>query len=204
MLKSFSMPSQDTKNPGFWSFSFAGDSAAVNAMADAPGLLGLSQNGVAAVTEQGSEALSTSNDTVGSARYQDMLNAQGGGRRLAVQKTGDPPYYAFSLDRIDQPYFPLDDRYNFDETGKNVRLYVLSGGIDLKHPEFGGRAYKGYDFVTPFGSADSSIECSPGDLMYDWHTRVCATAFINAYAVAAMPCSASVETAPAFVAWSLH
>jgi serine protease len=41
------------------------------------------------------------------------------------------------------PY--TDQKYHYKYTGKDVTVYVLDSGIDLQHPEFGGRASCGWD-----------------------------------------------------------
>jgi subtilisin family serine protease len=49
------------------------------------------------------------------------------------------------LDRIDQVDLPLDDVYNYKNTGKNVTVYILDTGIKLDHIDFQGRATCGLD-----------------------------------------------------------
>jgi serine protease len=44
---------------------------------------------------------------------------------------------------LSAPY--ADRKYNYKYTGKDVTVYVLDSGIDLQHPEFGGRASCGWD-----------------------------------------------------------
>ncbi|MEU2610714.1 S8 family serine peptidase [Micromonospora sp. NPDC007271] len=63
-------------------------------------------------------------------------------RATGTQTT--PPW---GLDRIDQTTARTDGRYNYPTTGAGVAVYVLDTGIDVAHPDFGGRAANGYDFV---------------------------------------------------------
>ena len=63
-------------------------------------------------------------------------------RVAAVQ--ADPPW---GLDRIDQETLPLDESFNYANTGAGVRTYVVDTGIRFGHSEFGGRAVSGYDAV---------------------------------------------------------
>jgi len=53
----------------------------------------------------------------------------------------------WGLDRIDQPFLPLDDTYNWADTntGAGVDVYIVDTGILLTHVDFGGRASCGYD-----------------------------------------------------------
>uniref|UniRef100_UPI003467EDD9 Extracellular serine proteinase n=1 Tax=Thermus sp. (strain Rt41A) TaxID=32063 RepID=UPI003467EDD9 len=59
----------------------------------------------------------------------------------------------WGLDRIDQRTLPLDGRYTYTATGAGVHAYVVDTGILLSHQEFTGRIGKGYDAITPGGSA---------------------------------------------------
>ncbi len=54
---------------------------------------------------------------------------------------------SWGLDRIDQGSLPLDKSYSYDNDGSGVDVYVIDTGIDFGHPDFGGRARSGYDFV---------------------------------------------------------
>jgi subtilisin family serine protease len=44
------------------------------------------------------------------------------------------------LDRIDQRDLPLNTTYNYNNTGADVRAYIIDTGIRTTHNEFGGRA----------------------------------------------------------------
>jgi subtilisin family serine protease len=53
----------------------------------------------------------------------------------------------WGLDRIDQLDLPLSGYYNYGGTGQGVTAYVVDSGIQTSHPEFGGRASVGADFI---------------------------------------------------------
>lgn len=59
-----------------------------------------------------------------------------------VQK--DPTW---GLDRTDQHALPLDQRYEYDQTGTGVKAYIVDTGIRITHEQYEGRAVYGYDFV---------------------------------------------------------
>ena len=67
----------------------------------------------------------------------------------------NPP--SWGLERIDQRALPLVSAYAYNRTGAGVRVYIIDSGIWYTHSEFGGRAVKGEDEITPGGSA---LDCA--------------------------------------------
>ncbi|MCA1655079.1 MAG: S8 family peptidase [Pseudonocardiaceae bacterium] len=63
----------------------------------------------------------------------------------------NPP--SWGLDRIDQRDLPLNNNYSYATTASNVHAYILDTGMDLDHPDYGGRASSGYDAIDG-GNAD--------------------------------------------------
>ena len=59
----------------------------------------------------------------------------------------------WGIDRIDQRSLPLSGTYTYTATGSGVTAYIIDTGIRFTHTQFGGRAVKGVDEVTPGGSA---------------------------------------------------
>jgi subtilisin family serine protease len=54
---------------------------------------------------------------------------------------------SWGLDRIDQRFLPLDNSYSPPNEGAGVTVYIIDTGMEITHPEFGGRASNGADFI---------------------------------------------------------
>ncbi|WP_428965021.1 S8 family peptidase [Micromonospora fluostatini] len=69
-------------------------------------------------------------------------------RTVAVFAPGtqvNPP--SWGLDRIDQRYLPLDNRYSYPNTAPTVHVYVVDTGVRATHTDFTGRVTGGIDLV---------------------------------------------------------
>ncbi len=53
----------------------------------------------------------------------------------------------WGLDRVDQRDLPLNNAYNYNQTGQGVNAYVIDTGIRASHQEFAGRIGNGFTSV---------------------------------------------------------
>jgi len=54
----------------------------------------------------------------------------------------------WGLDRVDQPYRPLNGLYRYTSTGSGVTAYIIDTGIYTAHSDFGGRASGGFTAIS--------------------------------------------------------
>ncbi len=54
---------------------------------------------------------------------------------------------SWGIDRIDQRNLPLNGSYLPPTEGAGVHAYIIDSGVDIAHPEFGGRASNGFDAI---------------------------------------------------------
>lgn len=75
-----------------------------------------------------------------------LVMASGG---TATAQTQANP--GWGLDRIDQATLPLNNSFSTTSDGTGVNVYVIDGGLDITHPDFGGRASIVWDKFDPTG-----------------------------------------------------
>ena len=93
-------------------------------------------------------------------------------------------YPTWGLDRIDQREHLLDRAYAYTATGSGVTAYIIDSGIYYNHPEFGGRASLGYDFVLEDNPDNTDPNQEPGEDCWGHGTHVAGTVGGSAYGVA--------------------
>jgi len=65
----------------------------------------------------------------------------------------------WGLDRTDQQDLPLDNSYTYTPNGTGVHVYSIDTGVQYTHPDFGGRAVFGADFVSSDNNNDG-VDCN--------------------------------------------
>jgi subtilisin family serine protease len=93
-------------------------------------------------------------------------------------------YPTWGLDRIDQREPLLDRAYAYTTTGAGVTAYIIDSGIFYDHPEFGGRASLGYDFVLEDDPDNTDPGQGPGEDCSGHGTHVAGTVCGSTYGVA--------------------
>ncbi len=63
----------------------------------------------------------------------------------------------WGLDRIDQRDLPLNNTYNYNQTGQTVHAYIIDTGMRATHQQFTGRVGNGADFV---GDGQGTNDCN--------------------------------------------
>ena len=63
----------------------------------------------------------------------------------------------WGIDRIDQRDLPLNNTYNYNQTGQGVHAYIIDTGVRGTHQEFTGRMGAGADFV---GDGNGTNDCN--------------------------------------------
>jgi len=70
----------------------------------------------------------------------------------------------WGLDRVDQPLLPLDNRFQYpDSGGQDVTVYVVDTGLRSTHSDFAGRVSPGQNFVSTGGFLFGGGSIDPAD-----------------------------------------
>src|SRR5262245_26178682 len=78
-------------------------------------------------------------------------------RDQAVHAFASQTPATWGLDRIDQRDLPLNNTYNYNQTGQGVNAYIIDTGIRATHQQFTGRVSNGADFV---GDGNGTNDCN--------------------------------------------
>ena len=74
-----------------------------------------------------------------------------------VHTVGTQTPATWGIDRIDQRDLPLNNTYNYNQTGQGVNAYIIDTGIRATHQQFTGRVGNGADFV---GDGNGTNDCN--------------------------------------------
>ena len=120
--------------------------------------------------------VSVERDTVITANADDEREPLDGSQ-WAIQSTEESSAKAFTtawgLDRTDQRNLPLDSDYSPPADGSDTHIYVVDSGVDLSHPDFGGRTG-----LSAYAVGGTALDC------YGHGTHVAGTAASNTYGMA--------------------
>lgn len=79
--------------------------------------------------------------------------------QIAYAITTQTPTPSWGLDRVDQQNLPLNSSYTYSQDGTGVHAYSIDTGIEYTHPDFGGRAVFGGDFVSADNN-NNGLDCN--------------------------------------------
>ena len=114
-------------------------------------------------------------------------------QEIVMNKYGSAPWH---LDRIAKRNLPLDGRWEYGKTGLchmddnlEIDTYVVDTGIDVDHPEFGGRALWGENFADDVDTDCNNHGTHVAGLIGSRSFGVCVDAKL--YAVKVLDCRGS-------------
>jgi subtilisin family serine protease len=67
---------------------------------------------------------------------------------VTISGSGIETPATWGIDRIDQTTLPVDNTYNYSQSGAGVTAYIVDTGILPSHSEFAGRVRSGYTAIT--------------------------------------------------------
>ncbi|MEP6732747.1 MAG: PKD domain-containing protein [bacterium] len=100
----------------------------------------------------------------------------------------------WGIDRTDQRALPLNTTYVYGADGTGVTAYIIDTGISYTHTEFGGRAVKGIDEVTPGGTAADCLGHGSGVASLVGGAKYGVAKNVKLVAVRVVDCNGSITT----------
>ena len=76
---------------------------------------------------------------------------------VTISGSGIETPATWGIDRIDQTALPVDNTYNYSQSGAGVTAYIVDTGIMPTHNEFAGRVRSGY---TAIGDGKGTVDCN--------------------------------------------